>query len=39
MGEPFPSYAAGQRYYTGDFRISDKSINDNERNNYYFYRL
>ena len=37
MGETFPSYATGQKFYTGDFRISDKSINDNERNNYYYY--
>tara|TARA_R110000824_G_scaffold264679_1_gene453526 strand:+ start:1203 stop:1943 length:741 start_codon:yes stop_codon:yes gene_type:complete len=37
MGDPFPSYATGQRYYTGDYRIADKSINGNERNNYYYY--
>ena len=35
--DPFPSYAAGQRYFTGDYRATDKSINDNERNNYYYY--
>ena len=37
MGDPFPYYVPGQRYFTGDYRATDKSINENERNNYYYY--